>query len=129
MKRKFPHILKAGLDTLYFETMQWMLEVEFYLYEFHALEELVRHKKANDSLAKQLQKDIRLTIYRLLNGLSRDYMKNLTKHEKICQTLSVLSDNDYLPLFLIRASATSAQSVLEKWKTVDDKGDEQCGQV
>ncbi|MBD0776820.1 hypothetical protein HPE56_03350 [Maribacter sp. ANRC-HE7] len=72
---------KCKIGILRHDTTQWIQDVEFYLDELQALEDLVHQKADHSNLSKQVHNDISCTISSFLNQLIRDFLGKLRGHE------------------------------------------------
>jgi hypothetical protein len=82
MDLKEKHMLTANLETLYFETEDWINETDFYKEELHFLKEIVQNKIENTTLKGQAHKEIYRHIEKMLVQLFDEITSSLKDHKK-----------------------------------------------
>ncbi len=92
MNIKAQYLLEASLETLHFETKEWIGEVRFWSDELGILDELVDHKIAHNNLEDQIHKDLQLNICSMLDRLSMGTLPSLMGHERYLSGLFELDD-------------------------------------
>lgn len=92
MNIKAQYLLEASLETLHFETKEWIEEVRFWFDELSILGELVDHKLAHNNLEDQIHKDLQLNLNSMLDCLSMGTLSSLMDHERYLSGLFELDD-------------------------------------
>ncbi|WP_431160750.1 hypothetical protein [Flagellimonas beolgyonensis] len=82
MNIKNHYLLNASLETLHFETKEWIEEVRFWLDEIEILHTLVDRKMAQNKLEDQIHRDLQLNLRSLLDRLSDQTINELLEHER-----------------------------------------------
>jgi regulator of replication initiation timing len=82
MDLKEKHMLTANLETLYFETEDWIKEADFYKEELQFLKEIVQNKIENTTLEGKAHKEIYRHIEKMLVQLFDEITAALKEHKK-----------------------------------------------
>lgn len=93
MNIKAKYLLEASLETLHFETKEWIEEVRFWVDELSILGDFVDHKIAHNNLEDQINKDLQRNVNSMLDSLSNEIVKNLLGHERYLSSLLSLDGN------------------------------------
>lgn len=92
MNPKVKYLLDAGLDTLHFETVEWLEDVRFWCDEMRIFSDMVDHKIAHNNLEDQIHKDLQLNLHTMLHRLSLGTLQDLEGHERYLSGLFELDD-------------------------------------
>ena len=87
MNIKAKYLLEASLETLHFETKEWIEEVRFWFDELSILADFVDHKIAHNNLEDQINKNLQLNVNSMLDSLSKSNLQNLLGHERYLSSL------------------------------------------
>ena len=82
MDIKRQYLLGASLETLHFETREWIEEVRFWFDELIIFGDMVNQKIAYDNVENQIHKELELYLSSLLDRLFNSTLYELLKHEK-----------------------------------------------
>lgn len=82
MDLKQKHMLKADIETLYFETKEWISETDFYEEELHFLKQLIQNRIGSNTAEGQEHKEIYQHIETMLAQLSGEFHEVLREYEK-----------------------------------------------
>lgn len=90
MNIKAEYMLNAPLETLHFETKEWIGELLFYVDELKILEILAGRKMAQCNVEEQIYIHTTVSLKQILDRLSNGGVKELMDHEKyLSELLSV----------------------------------------
>lgn len=92
MNIKTQYLLEASLETLHFETKEWIEEIRFWYDELRILIELVDRKIAHNNLEDQMHKDLLLNVTSMVNRLNDQNLKDVLDHERYLASLFLLKD-------------------------------------
>ncbi len=99
MNIKTAYLLQGSLETLHFETKEWIEEVKFWIDELTILEDLTDHKIAHNNLEDQIHRDMQLNMSTMLDHLSNRILHTLFGHESFLSSLfkvnEKLDENEY----------------------------------
>jgi hypothetical protein len=99
MNVKTAYLLQGSLETLHFETKEWIDEVKFWIDELTILSDLVDHKIAHNNLEDQIHRDLQLNMNSMLDLMSNGILHTLFGHENFLSSLfstnENLNENDY----------------------------------
>jgi hypothetical protein len=91
MNVKTAYLLQGSLETLHFETKEWIDEVKFWIDELAILSDLVDHKIAHNNVEDQMTS--------MLDLLSNGILHRLFGHETFLSSLfrsnEKLNENEY----------------------------------
>lgn len=74
--------LEISLESLHFETKEWLEEVQFYLCELRLFNTMITHKKTRNALEEQIIADVMINIRAVMDEISEKIIKDLSAHEK-----------------------------------------------
>ncbi len=81
MNPKAKYLLEAALDTLHFETKDWIDETKFYFYELKFLNDLISDRIGRSTLEGQDHMTLYRNLDKMLHTLSEEMGHELTAHE------------------------------------------------